>query len=83
MTEEPSIETLFRQAPMTAHTYMSEAIAKLDEHFGEGYAQAHSELVGAFMITCALDYQAGEIERLAHAIEGAAASLSDSIERLA
>jgi hypothetical protein len=51
MNEYPTVETLFRQASMTAHTYFHEAIEYIDKAFGEGYAEAHPELVGAFMRT--------------------------------
>lgn len=49
MNEYPTVETLFRQASTTAHTYFHEAIEYIDKAFGEGYAEAHPELVGAFM----------------------------------
>ena len=50
-------KTLMRQAPMTAHEYFHEAIKSIDDRFGDGYAQAHPELIGAFMQTAARDFQ--------------------------
>jgi hypothetical protein len=64
MSEQPTIETLFRQAPMTAHTYLNDAIDKLDLVFGQGYARDHPELVSAYMQTCAIDYHAGVLARI-------------------
>jgi hypothetical protein len=55
--------TLFRQAPMTADTYMQEAVIYIDAKFGEGYAEQHPELIGAFMQTSALDLGAAIIAR--------------------
>jgi hypothetical protein len=58
MNDNPSVETLFRQAPMTAETYFHEAIRIIDSEFGDGYAKTHPSLIGAFMQTAALDFQA-------------------------
>lgn len=48
-------QTLFRQAPMTADTYLSCAIVDIDEKLGKGYAKEHPELIAAYMQTSALD----------------------------
>ena len=53
-----SDETLMRQASMTATEYLDAAIENIDFRFGSGFAKQHPELVGAFMITAALDYAA-------------------------
>jgi hypothetical protein len=45
-----------RQAQMTADDYMRGAINYIDGQLGEGYAKKHPELIGAFMRTCAADY---------------------------
>jgi hypothetical protein len=55
-----------RQAPMTAHDYLLAAVHDIDEIFGQGYARAHPELAGQFILTCAIDF-AGAI--VARAIE--------------
>jgi hypothetical protein len=48
-------ETLMRQAPMTAQTYLIQGIKVIDAELGEGYAAKHPELLRAFIQTCALD----------------------------
>jgi hypothetical protein len=58
-----SSETLLRQAPMTAYEYMRAAVRDIDEVFGAGYAKAHPELVGQYMLTCAADFGAAVIAR--------------------
>jgi hypothetical protein len=68
--------TLLRQAPMTAFTYMDCAIVDIDAKLGAGYASKHPELIAAYMMTAALDMQAGTIAR---AIEGFGASVSGAI----
>ncbi len=52
-------EKLLEQAWMTASHYMVFAVQEIDKQFGDGYAKAHPELVGAFMQTAATDFQAG------------------------
>ena len=49
---------LMRQASMTAHVYLSEAINRIDNELGEGYAKKHPELIGVFMQVCVADYTA-------------------------
>lgn len=41
-----------------AHLFLQGAEKILDLKKGEGYAAAHPELVGAFMLTAALDFHA-------------------------
>jgi hypothetical protein len=60
-TPTPSLETLVRQASMTAHDYFKASITTIDEKFGKGYAKKHPELVGAFMQTAALDFLAMQL----------------------
>jgi len=62
---------LMKQAADTAGTYMARAKAAIDESFGEGYAAAHPELVGAFMQAAAADFQAMWIGQRLEAMEGA------------
>lgn len=49
-------DTLLRQAPMTATTYLLEAVNEINKILGEGYAEKHPELVAAFIQTCAIDF---------------------------
>lgn len=56
-----TLEIYVEQAPDTAKEYMLRAIRIIDETFEPGYAQAHPELVGAFIQTCASDFLGGMI----------------------
>jgi hypothetical protein len=71
-------ETLMRQASWTAKEYLYSAIADINGRLGEGYAEAHPELVGAYIQTAALDYGASMISR---AIEIAGETISDALMR--
>ncbi len=65
-----------RQASSTAEVYFKDAITVIDNTFDKGYAQAHPELVAAFMNAAASDMntatlreaQAAAIDRHADAI---------------
>jgi hypothetical protein len=57
MSDNP-VELAFRQAGSTVSTYLAEAIEAIDRHFGEGYAEKHPGLVGAFIVACTNDVQA-------------------------
>jgi hypothetical protein len=65
-------QLLFQQAPRTAHEYMQHGVRDIDATFGEGYAEAHPELLAAYMQTAALDYGA---ELIASKIDGLRDSL--------
>lgn len=62
---------LMKQAADTAGSYMARARDAIDESFGEGYAAAHPELVGAFMQAAAADFQAMWIGQRLEALEDA------------
>ena len=62
---------LMKQAADTAGSYMARARAAIDESFGEGYAAAHPEIVGAFMQAAAADFQAMWIGQCLEALEEA------------
>lgn len=49
-------ENLMKQAGMTVHVYLMDAVRSIDGQFGDGYAAAHPELVAAFIQACAIDY---------------------------
>jgi len=49
---------LMRQASITAHEYLTQAIARIDEDLGKGYAAEHPELIAAFMNTAVRDFTA-------------------------
>jgi len=56
-------ETMMRQAPMTAREYLLRAVRDIDEILGVGYAKAHPELIGTFLLTCAIDFGCGVIAK--------------------
>ena len=49
---------------ITANEYMLQAVRKINEAFGNGYAKDHPELVGAYMQTVAIGEQSRHIEQL-------------------
>lgn len=48
-------DTILRQAHKTAHEYMIHSRYDIDAVFGDGYAEAHPDLVAAYMKTAAMD----------------------------
>lgn len=46
------------QASVTASNYMRQAVASIDEQFGDGYAKAHPELVAAVVQAASRDFLA-------------------------
>jgi hypothetical protein len=71
---EAGNDTLMRQAQMTAHTYMAQAVRDIDEIMGGGYAKNHPELIAAYMQTSAMDLGASVVAR-------AIQQVGDSLER--
>jgi hypothetical protein len=78
--------TLMQQAMITTNRTMQRAVHNIDETFGDGYAQQHPELIGAYMKTAAIDLgtafiaraiedTAGEIAGVAKALEGIAGEI--------
>lgn len=51
-------KTLMLQSLKAAYSFLDGAEKVLDLKRGEGYAAAHPELVGHFMLTAALDFHA-------------------------
>jgi hypothetical protein len=52
MKEDDRRKECIEQSVARAEVYMKAAKAAIDRCFGEGFAAAHPELVGAFMRTC-------------------------------
>lgn len=48
-------ETLMQQAPMTGSVYLAEAVQRIDEEFGDGFAEKHPILIGSFILVAAID----------------------------
>lgn len=76
-------ETLMKQAGMTARVYLAKAVTAIDEEFGEGYAKSNPELVGAFIQSCALDYQAAAIQIAGQRIESGLSEIDYTISNKA
>lgn len=53
-------DLLMKRATDTANEYMLAAIRCIDTKLGDGYAQAHPELIAAFMTTAAQDYHTAQ-----------------------
>ena len=68
-------EILHRHSMMAVEDYLANAIHNLDEKFGNGYAKAHPELVGAYINACAK-------EQFTPYIANAFNDLADSIRAL-
>lgn len=64
-----------RDAALTTGTWTANAKRLIDEDFGEGYAAAHPELVGAFIKAASTQFIA---ERIARAIEQLGSELADA-----
>lgn len=73
-------ETLFRQAPATAHDYMTNAVKDIDAYFGKGFAKAHPELIAAYMQTAAIDMSGAVIARAVETLADAVEQVSNAIE---
>lgn len=71
--------TLMRQAQMTAHTYLMQAVKDIDEVMGKNYARQHPELIAAYMQTAAIDLGTAVIARAIETIEVIIARAIDEI----
>ncbi|MEL6127210.1 MAG: hypothetical protein AAFR57_12575 [Pseudomonadota bacterium] len=49
------LDTTKATAPSAAAHYLREAIAAIDEEFGDGYAAAHPELIGMLVQASAIE----------------------------
>ena len=58
-------DLLVGQAIKTADIYLSDAIVNINERLGDGYEEKHPELLGHFMMVCAMDFQSAIIRVLA------------------
>lgn len=68
--------TLMRQASMTAHEYLVEAVKHIDNEMGKGYSKEHPELVAAFMAAAASDFRTAI---LAQAVQDGTEALVEAI----
>lgn len=75
--------TLMRQAPQTAHTYLQDCSRYLDQHFGEGYAAKHPEVLAAMIRASAQDFHTACLcAVLQDSSEQISSSLMEMAERL-
>jgi hypothetical protein len=81
VTADPT--TLMEQAPMTAFVYLRRAVSDLDGTFGKGYAKAHPELVGQYMVACSIDYAGSIVARAVEGLESSLGVIADAIDRVA
>ena len=51
-----SADDAMRQAPPTIREYLAKGVEIIDREMGKGYAAKHPNLLGCFVIACALDY---------------------------
>lgn len=72
---ETKEQIAIRDAALTTGTWTARAKRLIDEDFGAGYAQAHPELVAAWIKAAAMTYVA---DRLTQAIDRAANELADA-----
>jgi hypothetical protein len=72
-----------RQAPMTAHTYLLQAVRDIDAVLGKGFAREHPELIGQYMITASIDYCGGIVARAVEMVSGEIESVHMALDDLA
>ena len=81
-----SWQTLLSQAIDTAHDYLRGAVAAIDTQFGDGYAQKHPALVGAFLQAAAIDFHAASVavklQEVAQALDAAGDVVSTALDQL-
>lgn len=70
-----SPDELLNQASSTATRYFKEAVAVIDNQFGDGYARAHADLVAAFMRTASIDFATAIFS---HAVQEAVQAVQQS-----
>jgi hypothetical protein len=80
---EAGNSTLMRQAQMTAHTYMAQAIRDIDEILGKGYAKNHPDLIAAYMQTSALDLGASVVARAIQQVGDRLEEIGNCAEQIA
>jgi hypothetical protein len=80
---DASVDTLMRQAPMTASVYMAACIAEIDERLGEGYARANPALLAAMVQASALDFHTActcnGLARLTEAVEAGLGGIHEGV----
>jgi len=75
----PTPETLMRQAGITAHYWLGNAISDIDELMGDGYAKKNPELVSAYMQSAGLDQCAMYLRNIGDMIQEGTSEIKDAI----
>ncbi|MDD5229287.1 MAG: hypothetical protein PHN45_05465 [Methylococcales bacterium] len=71
-----SDEQSMHQAADTAQFYMTTARRRIDELFGEGYAEKNPQLIGDFMKSAAIDLATfSGLRKISESIDGLAESI--------
>lgn len=71
-----SYDTLMRQAPVTADTYLVEAIESVEKRMGKGAAEKYPQIVAALITAAATDYHAA---MFSHRVAPALQDVGESI----
>lgn len=71
-----NMETLWEQAPMTAHDLSNSAIPDTDESLGNGYAEDRPDLIGTYMRTAMESFSSAS---LIVAIQEASEKITDAL----
>ena len=79
MTSEitASFETLVEEGPMIVSMFLSEAVPRIDEQFGEGFAKKHPLLTGMFVLASTIESSAA---LLAQQIRSGLSTTASAIE---
>jgi hypothetical protein len=73
-----SFETLSEQGPMIASAYLSEAVARIDDQFGDGFAEKHPVLTGMFIVVAAIECAGATLaQQIRCGLTEAASSIGD------
>ncbi len=77
-----SVGDLVLSAVDTADFYLARAVDCIDARFGEGYAQKHPELIGAFMHAAAQDLHTAIHRVLLQDLQNGLHAVHDSLESI-
>lgn len=76
-------EQLMHQAADTTEFYMTTARRRIDELFGEGYAEKNPQLIGDFMKSAAIDLATfSGLRKISESIDGLAESIDLQLTKL-
>lgn len=84
MAIEISYQEMLRQSPMAVHDILLHTVSNIDKILGEGYAEAHPELIAACVSAATSEFNNGSMivaiqeasDKIASALEDVARSLT-------